>query len=99
MELLRVSLIQTYLHWESPAKNRVHFENLMEPLAGTTDLIVLPEMFTTVFSMLTEKLAETMAGATINLLKQKASNIGCAITGSIITDKNHSSCRMCVMVF
>lgn len=99
MELLRVSLIQTYLHWESPAKNRVHFENLMEPLAGTTDLIVLPEMFTTGFSMLPENLAETMDGATINWLKQQASKLGCAITGSIIIEENSSYFNRLLWVF
>jgi omega-amidase len=56
-DLLRVTLIQTALHWQQPAANRADFKSHLAPLAGATDLIVLPEMFTTGFSMSAEQLA------------------------------------------
>ena len=48
---LRVTLIQQPLVWGEPAANRARFAALLEPLAGSTDLVVLPETFTTGFSM------------------------------------------------
>jgi predicted amidohydrolase len=46
---LRVSLLQQPLVWQDPAANRAHFEDLLAPLAGRTDLVVSPETFTTGF--------------------------------------------------
>ncbi len=51
METLRTTLIQTPLHWEDPGKNRKMFSEKLAGLAGKTDLVILPEMFTTGFSM------------------------------------------------
>ena len=60
---LRVSIVQSNLHWENPQANRAHFSKILSPLANTTDLIVLPEMFTTGFSMNAQELSETQNGA------------------------------------
>ena len=51
MSTLRVSLVQQPLAWHDGAANRAHFAGLLRPLAGHTDLVVLPETFTTGFSM------------------------------------------------
>jgi omega-amidase len=71
MRNLRVTLVQSMLHWEDVAANRAMFAEKLAGLKGTTDLIVLPEMFTTGFTMNTA-LAETMEGATVQWMKEQA---------------------------
>jgi omega-amidase len=88
MENLRVSLVQTALHWEDKAANLAHFEEQLASLAGHTDLIILPEMFTTGFSMQPEKLAESMDGVTMQWLAQQAQALNSVITGSFIAEEH-----------
>jgi omega-amidase len=83
---LRVTMIQADLAWQDPATNRRNLADHFRGLAGHTDLIVLPEMFTTGFSMEARSLAETMTGATVGWLREEAAAIGCAITGSLIVE-------------
>ena len=85
---LRVTMIQADLAWQDPATNRRNLAAHFRGLAGHTDLIVLPEMFTTGFSMAASSLAETMAGATVGWLREEAAAIGCAITGSLIVEED-----------
>jgi predicted amidohydrolase len=85
MSQLRVSLVQQPLRWHDPAGNRAAFGALLAPLAGTTDLVVLPETFTTGFSMQVEQLAEQAEGASVAWLRQQAAALDAAITGSVIT--------------
>jgi omega-amidase len=95
MSTLRVSLIQQPLEWQNPEANRKHFEQLLEPLGGKTDLIVLPEMFPTGFSMDAPKLAEPVAGPTSKWLRGLSRSLGAAVTGSLITvDNGHYYNRM-----
>ena len=49
--IFRVSIVQQPLAWSDPEANRRHFAAVLAPLAGGTDLVVLPEMFTTGFTM------------------------------------------------
>lgn len=88
MQDLTVSLIQTDLHWQQPDKNRAMLEQLIRPLAGKTDLVVLPEMFTTGFSMAPELSAEPDAAETLTWLQALATEINAAITGSVATRLN-----------
>jgi predicted amidohydrolase len=81
---LRVTLVQTELAWQDPAANRRSFARHFRGLAGHTDLVVLPEMFSTGFSMQAEQLAEEMGGPTIGWLREEAAALGCVITGSLI---------------
>jgi len=81
---MRVSIIQSPLSWENPDANRQMFAGKLMPLKGETDLVVLPEMFTTGFSMNAEKLAEPMDGPTITWLLKWSKEIDAAITGSFI---------------
>ena len=83
MRDLRTTLVQSMLHWEDAAANRALFAGKFEGLKGTTDLIVLPEMFTTGFTMNTV-LAETMDGATVQWIKEQAAKTDAAIYGSVI---------------
>jgi omega-amidase len=88
--MLRIALIQTQLHWEQPALNRQYFAELMAPLVGRTDLVVLPEMFSTGFSMQPHPLAEPMNGPTVTWIQAQAQHIGAVITGSImVAEQGH----------
>ena len=92
---LRVTLVQQPLVWHDAAANRERFDSLLAPLAGNTDLIVLPEMFTTGFSMEVERLAEGAGGPTSEWLQKKAEHLHAAITGSVIAkDGSHFYNRM-----
>jgi len=87
-EELKVVLIQAPLVWENPKANRDYFSAKIKEINKETDLIVLPEMFTTGFTMNVQPLAETMNGKTINWMKQNAAECGAALTGSIIINEN-----------
>jgi predicted amidohydrolase len=81
---LRVTMIQADLAWQAPTTNRRNLAAHFRGLAGHTDLIVLPEMFTTGFTMDAAGLAETMDGETVHWLREESAAWGCAIAGSII---------------
>ena len=83
MRDLVLALAQTALHWEAPKLNRCAFSKLLRDLPADTDLVVLPEMFTTGFSMNAEAIAEDNAERTLPWLQQQAAKHDVAITGSI----------------
>jgi omega-amidase len=83
MRNLAVTLVQCELAWEQPADNRRQIGSIIEALAGGTDLIVLPEMFTTGFSMNALANAEEPGGATEQWMMNLARQRDCAVTGSI----------------
>ncbi|HYB33889.1 MAG TPA: amidohydrolase [Steroidobacteraceae bacterium] len=85
MSDLRVTLVQQPLVWHDPAANRERFEALLRPLAGRSDLVVLPETFSTGFSMEVERLGEPAGGPTTQWLTQLATALDAAVTGSVIT--------------
>jgi omega-amidase len=85
MTQLRVTLVQQPLVWGEPGANRERFAALLTPLAGSTDLVVLPETFTTGFSMEVERLSEPALGPTSEWLMDLAQELDAAITGSVIT--------------
>ncbi|MFZ0728015.1 MAG: amidohydrolase [Desulfobacterales bacterium] len=81
---LTVTLIQTELEWEDAASNLRRFDRLIGGLETATDLIVLPEMFTTGFSMNAAALAEEMSGRAVGWLQESARRTGAAVVGSLI---------------
>lgn len=87
-EKLTTALIQADLEWENPAANKEKLEKQINELEGDTDLIVLPEMFTTGFSMNAENLAEPHKGPSFKWMQKIASENDAAVTGSIITSEN-----------
>jgi len=93
---LRVTLVQTELAWQAPATNRRALAARFRGLAGHTDLVVLPEMFSTGFSMDAEGLAETMDGPTVGWMREEAAATGCVITGSLIVRDGASCCNRLV---
>src|SRR5687768_15820535 len=88
MNTLKVTLVQTDLVWHDPAANRRKFEALFAPLAAQTDLIVLPEMFTTGFTMEAQAAAEVAEGPSVEWMRGQASKLGAVIAGSIATRDN-----------
>ena len=62
---MKIALIQIPLVWEDPKLNRAYIEQKINTLESDTDLVVLPEMFTTGFTMQPERVAETMQGETV----------------------------------
>ena len=84
MQNLRVSLVQSNLYWQDISANLAMLEEKIWSLTGQTDLIVLPEMFTTGFTMDVESLAEPMNLTTFKWMKQMASQTGAVLTGSYI---------------
>lgn len=85
---MKVSLIQTHLYWEDRERNIAHFESLINSIKEQTDLIILPEMFTTGFSMNPGKVAEPANGETLSWLKKKAKEKNAVITGSVAVEEN-----------
>ncbi len=85
--LLRITTVQAALEWEDIGANLAKFSSKLAPLAGQTDVVVLPEMFTTGFSMAAKKLAEPMSGQTMAWLAQQAAKTGAVVTGSFIAEE------------
>lgn len=81
---MKVALIQSTLVWENPTANRKNLEGKIRSISEKVDLVVLPEMFTTGFSMQPEKLAETMQGETVQWMQSLAKTNYFAICGSVI---------------
>jgi predicted amidohydrolase len=84
MDELNVGIIQSELHWEDPNSNRRMFESKIGSFNSETNLIILPEMFTTGFSMNASELAEEHEGPTLEWMQTIAVEKNTAITGSII---------------
>jgi predicted amidohydrolase len=82
MQALKVSLVQGATRWHDPAGNRDYYGALMAPLQGS-DLIVLPETFTSGFSNEAIHNAETMDGPTVAWLREQAHALDAAVTGSV----------------
>jgi omega-amidase len=82
---LRVTVVQAELAWHDAPANRARFEKLIQPLAGQTDLIVLPEMFTTGFTMAAAEVAEPVNGPSTEWLRKIAVRTNATIAGSIVT--------------
>jgi predicted amidohydrolase len=82
---LRTTLIQTALDWHDPAANRQRFDRLTATLAHQTDLVVLPEMFSTGFTMAAEQVAEPVDGPTTEWMRATAAKLNAVVTGSLVT--------------
>ncbi|MEX2483207.1 MAG: amidohydrolase [Brumimicrobium sp.] len=98
MQNLNITLIQTKQYWEEKEKNLEHFETHLNKIKGPTDLIVLPEMFHTSFTMNAEKLGEDMNGTGINWLKEKAKLHDAAMVASLIICENKNYFNRMVFV-
>ncbi len=84
MSTLTFSLIQTNLFWQNKAANLQMFQQKIDRIGVQTEIVILPEMFTTGFTMKPEPFAETMEGTTLQWMKQMAAKHKIIITGSVI---------------
>ncbi|MGB3091147.1 MAG: nitrilase family protein [Chitinophagaceae bacterium] len=84
MSTLTITTIQANLHWEDKAANLQMLEEKINSIKEKTEIVVLPEMFSTGFSMKPELLAETMEGETLQWMKRIAAEKKIILTGSLI---------------
>lgn len=84
MSSLAITTIQTNLHWENKVANLQMLEQKINSISDKTNIVVLPEMFTTGFSMQPELFAETMEGPTIEWMKMISRKKNIILTGSVI---------------
>ena len=83
---MRVALVQAAPAWHDPAANRQRFGQLLDTIDQGVDLIVLPEMFSTGFTMSSSEVAETMAGETVTWLRGQATQRDLTIVGSVVIE-------------
>jgi len=95
---MKITLIQSNLTWEDAKANRDNFTQKINNIQEQTDLIILPEMFTTGFTMNPAEVAETMDGKTMQWLKQTAATKDCAITGSLVIKEGNKYYNRLVFV-
>ena len=87
MSTLTITTIQSNLFWEEKSANLDMLEQKISGINGETEIVILPEMFSTGFSMQPERLAETMEGETMQWMKRVSRENGIIITGSIIIEE------------
>lgn len=87
MQSITISGIQADLIWEDKSKNLQHIENKIVTLSGTSRVVVLPEMFSTGFTMNPAAFAETMDGVSVNWMKRVAAENKLMLTGSLIIEE------------
>jgi predicted amidohydrolase len=90
MATLTITGIQSHLHWENRKANLEMFEQKIFSISQPTEIVVLPEMFSTGFSMQPEKLAETMDGETLQWMRRVAAQKKIILTGSVIIEENEN---------
>lgn len=84
---LTFTLIQSNLHWEDKIANLNLFEKKINGITGKTEVVILPEMFSTGFSMNAEGLAESMNGNTVDWMRKMAVQKKIVLTGSVIIEE------------
>jgi len=84
--MINITIIQSNIIWEDKDSNLKNYQNKIDNIES--DLIILPEMFTTGFTMDPKSLAETMSGETVQWMKENASKMNSAICGSIIIEED-----------
>lgn len=99
LSIMKIALIQSSLVWESPSDNRINLEAKIAEIKVCVDLIVLPEMFSTGFSMNASKMAETMQGETVLWMQTLAKSQNCAIAGSLIISEEDKFYNRLLFVF
>ena len=90
---LKIALVQSQLHWENPEANRKMFSKKINSLAGDTQLVILPEMFSTGFTMSPRNIKESEGPKTVEWMQKTAKDHGVALVGSIVLsekDKNYN---------
>ena len=84
MHPLKISIVQTDIAWENKQENLRMLREKLHALRGTTEIVVLPEMFSTGLTMKSRELAEPVSGITVRILKELAADFQLALCGSFI---------------
>jgi predicted amidohydrolase len=87
-ETLRITLVQTDIVWEDKAANLEKYARLIREAEGPKEIVALPEMFSTGFSMAPERLAESMDGPTVSWMRELAREQKIILTGSLIIEED-----------
>lgn len=95
---MKVSLIQSNIIWQDKLKNLINIERLINKNVSSTDLIVLPEMFNTGFTMQTNNNFSSMDSSDISWMKKIAYEKDCAVAGSLIIKENNNYYNRLVFV-
>lgn len=98
MENLKVAVIQEDLVWESPIENQRKFSKLFSELSEV-DLVVVPEMFTTGFTMQPQNVAQSMSGATVQWIKDQSQKNNFSLIGSIVVKHDNQFYNRLIMSF
>ena len=95
---LNIVAIQANLTWVNPEKNRLYFEQVINKLTSNTNLVVLPEMFSTGFTMKPSSVSETMNGATVSWMINMAKTHNIGIIGSMVIQENNQYFNRAIFV-
>lgn len=88
MQDITINIIQSDLVWENSSKNLKSFDHKISQISNTPDLVVLPEMFNTGFTMNVESCAEAVDGPAVEWMKNKAVERNCVVCGSVLIREN-----------
>lgn len=88
MKNLRLTIVQADIVWHNIKENLYQIETLIKKEKPETDLIILPEMFNTGFTMKPDEVSEEMSGSAVNFLRRMAREINADIAGSIAVREN-----------
>lgn len=89
MSSLHITLIQSNIYWENKEANLNSWQQKIDALPQDAEVVVLPEMFSTGFSMQTKKLAETMDGPTVEWMRTTTKHKNIVLAGSVIIEENN----------
>jgi len=95
---LNIVAIQANLTWVNPEKNRLYFEQVINKLTSNTNLVVLPEMFSTGFTMKPSSVSETMNGTTVSWMINMAKTYDIGIIGSMVIQENNQYFNRAIFV-
>jgi len=97
MNNLKIAVIQSDIIWEKPSENLKRYAGMIK-VSGNPDLVILPEMFSTGFTMEPERVNETMDGESVKWMKDVSKKSNCAITGSLIIEEQGKIFNRCLWV-
>lgn len=98
MSTLNVTIVQADLHWHDPEKNRQAFSRALQRMECESDLVVLPEMFATGFTMEAEEHAERMDGPSVTWMTETAKQTAAVICGSLIIRDDDRYYNRCILM-
>jgi len=99
MKDLTISLVQTALVWQQAEVNCQHITKMLTDAATKSDLIILPEMFNSGFTLDATKVAESMSGDTVAWMKQLSADLNAAVTGSLVIRENDTNYNRMVIAY